>query len=171
MSFLTQSLYVALSGAAIKHKYEALKTSLDYDEYGDVTKEKLLTELTSAEGLYGQLIGRVSDRKLGSLRLKIDYLKSKIQEDMIDHVHEHDGVSDVELDFAHPQEHVELDGMVITPPLFEDLYHELEQVDEEHEISEDIIDKFRNQNQEEMPTQETGIHLLHIAPPPSKSEF
>jgi len=158
MSFLTQSLYVALSGAAIKHKYEALKTSLDYDEYGDVTKEKLLTELTS-------------DRKLGSLRLKIDYLKSKIQEDMIDHVHEHDGVSDVELDFAHPQEHVELDGMVITPPLFEDLYHELEQVDEEHEISEDIIDKFRNQNQEEMPTQETGIHLLHIAPPPSKSEF
>ena len=86
--------------------------SLSKEEHGDVIKDTLLNELTSAEELYGQLIGKVSERKLGSLRLKIDSLRSKLREDMIDHVEMHEEKEYVDLDYVHPEEKPSLNSNI-----------------------------------------------------------
>ncbi|MFH1770068.1 MAG: hypothetical protein ABH828_00755 [archaeon] len=113
------------------------------------SKEELNMELEKAEKILKTLKGKLSKNKLKIITGKIRFLRTQI------------GEYKEELR-NHPLEHK---GEVITPPIFEDLYHELDELDAELNIPTRKKEKEISE-MDELPMPPSS--LLDIPPPPEK---
>ncbi len=154
MGFLSQDLFVAASMAA--HSFKA-KEAL---EIGDLTKEKLWKELLVAEKLYDGLKRKVSRKKIKSIRLKIDSLKAVLEGQEL--ISELGSVKEEPNILVDADDFIEHEGEIITPPVLEDIYHDLYSFDEEFSVAEKKEESFNE------PEPRLSLLLFDLPPPPPK---
>lgn len=173
MTLLAKEFYVAASRAKKRLLHVKKGEKIHYvDLFSKKTdKEELKKEIKEAEELFETVKGKVSKKKLNALQKKIDELKEQVhapEEPVPEEVH-HEGVT-------------------ITPPQFDDLHAELDELDEQFGIPkknmfeaeesfpeitlpEDPYDTHEEEHEHEHEVQEPVplTPLLHLPPPPPRS--
>lgn len=150
MSIASRDFLMA-SGSAARTTIKVKKEEkIDSFSFGTTdSKEELKIELEKAEKILRGLKGKLSKKKLGLITGKIRFLKSQIGEH-----------KEVLRDY--PLEH---EGEVIAPPIFEDLYADLEELDAELNIPKRVKKK-EKPIMDDVPI--PSSKLLDIPPPPQK---
>ena len=145
-----------MSNAAIKQKNSLIEEEIkEIETEQETNNEALQRDILEAETIYAHLMGKVSEEKLGEIRIKIDSLKSDLAERNLDKIEE------TKQETPHKEEFLEHQGTIITPPLFDDIYDDLDELDEKHNIPE-------KPTKEDIVLTHGKPHLLNIPPPPTK---
>lgn len=150
MSIASRDFLMASANAArttVRVKKEGKIDSFSFEPTD--SREELKIELEKAERILGSLKGKLSKKKLVAITGKIRFLKSQIGEHK-------------EILREHPLEH---GGEVIAPPIFEDLYADLEELDAEFNIPKRVKKK-EKPIMDDVPL--PSSKLLDIPPPPQK---
>ncbi|NQU98930.1 hypothetical protein HQ533_05695 [Candidatus Woesearchaeota archaeon] len=156
MSFAKNDFFVAASKASRTTVVVKKEDDIDTFSFDDATsRDDLKKDLAVAEDIFKKLKGKVSKKKLTTIKERIEDLKAKIEGEKPkapDHVLEHDGVA-------------------ITAPIFEDLHDELKELDEAFDIpsrEEETKEDVKELPKEEITPPEKPAGLLNLAPPPKK---
>ncbi|MBU1201035.1 MAG: hypothetical protein KJ583_04360 [Nanoarchaeota archaeon] len=163
MNFLMQDFLMAVSNASYRQKILGKKKNLSKDELDSlnliipIEKESLRKELAAAEDLYVSLEGKISKRKLAALRLRIDSFKSKL-----------DSKDTIVVNDSNVDDFIEHEGMVISPPMIEDLYNDINELDEHLSIPKDLSTQIVVDEKVDTSKSYSYVHLLNIPPPPEK---
>ena len=150
MSFLINEFLMAAAKAS-KKECKIENFSFDFEE-----QHLLKKQLSQAEEIYENLKNDLSKKKLLIISERIEKLREILSHEV-----------------KVPDEFIEHEGMLITPPLLDELDYELQSLDEELNMPKNNLEKqeIKEPEQEEIQkkieVKEQG--LLTLPPPPPKS--